>query len=287
MKNILKIELMKSLKNKYFVFSVVFGFSVTILSFLYNYELYATAIRDTELANETFGIVYNPMHEMNTLYNSWVGGEAYTIGTTVFFFIFPVLIAIPYGWSYCTELKSGYIRNVTIRVGKMEYYISKYIATFISGGLAMLIPLVSNFILTASFIPAYTPQVRYMQYYAVFSNTFMSDMFYQHPNLYILVYMIIDFVFCGLTACISCTAANIIRSRICAVLSPFGIMISFSYIAGIYKSSHNIELSPMNFLRPCPAECPTTLLVIVLEMVMLFIISFVPMYIRGKKHEIY
>ena len=287
MKNLLKIEFMKSLKNKYFVFSVVFGFLVTILSFLYNYELYTTAVKDTELANNTFGIIYNPMNGMNTLYNSWVGGEAYTIGTTVFFFIFPILIAIPYGWSYCSELKNGYIRNVSIRSGKKEYYICKYISTFISGGLAMLIPLLSNFILTACFIPAYAPQVRYMQYYAIFSNTFMSDIFYQHPNLYILIYMFIDFVFCGLTVCVSCSVAIIIKSRICAVLAPFGVMILFSYIAGIYKSSHNIELNPMNFLRPCPSECPATLQVIVIEMIILFIISFVPMYIRGKKYEIY
>jgi len=108
MKNLLKIEFMKSLKNKYFVFSVVFGFLVTILSFLYNYELYTTAVKDTELANNTFGIIYNPMNGMNTLYNSWVGGEAYTIGTTVFFFIFPILITTTFYKISCSQYKFFY-----------------------------------------------------------------------------------------------------------------------------------------------------------------------------------
>ena len=107
----MKIELRKALKNKMFFFSIILGFAVTFLSFLYNYELYTKALRDNKLYSDEYNIIINPMLSMNTLYDSWVGGEAFTLGTTVFFFIFPILIAIPYGWSYCSELKSGYIKN--------------------------------------------------------------------------------------------------------------------------------------------------------------------------------
>ncbi|MDE6835136.1 MAG: hypothetical protein K2J39_12960 [Ruminococcus sp.] len=287
MKNILCIELRKSLKNKLFILSVIMGFTVSFLSFLYNYELYTTASEETRLYSNEFGIIYNPMLSMNTLYNSWVGGEAFTLGTTVFFFIIPILTAIPYGWSYCSELKSGYIKNVVTRCGKMQYFISKYIATFISGGLAVAIPLICNFILTASFIPAYQPQVRYMQYYGIFSNTFLSEVFYRNPVIYILIYIFIDFIFCGLIACLSCTSANIIKNKVVAMLTPFGVLLLFNYIADIIKSSRNIEASPMNFLRPCPASCPTTLGIIITEMFILFIITIIPMIIRGKRYEIY
>ncbi len=287
MKNILCIELRKSLKNKLFIFSVIVGFAVSFLSFLYNYELYTIALEENKLYSNEFGIIYNPMLSMNTLYNSWVGGEAFTLGTTIFFFIFPILIAIPYGWSYCSELKSGYIKNTVTRCGKMQYFISKYIATFVSGGLAVAIPLICNFILTASFIPAYQPQVRYMQYYGVFSNTFMSEIFYQYPNIYVIIYILIDLIFFGLIACLSCTAANLIKNKVVAILTPFGVMLIFNYIADIIKSSQNIEVSPMNFLRPCPASCPTNLWIIIIEMIILFMITIIPIIIRGKRYEIY
>ena len=287
MKNILYIELMKSLKNKLFILSLILGFGVTLLSFLYNYELYTMESEKIRLYSNEFGITYNPMLSMNTLYNSWVGGEAFTLGTTVFFFIIPILTTIPYGWSYCSELKIGYVRNVITRCGKMQYFISKYIATFISGGLAVTIPLICNFILTASFIPVYQPQVRYMQYYGIFSNTFLSEVFYQNPVIYVLIYIFIDFIFCGLIACLSCTSANIIKNKIVAMLTPFGVLLLLNYISGIIKISSNIETSPMNFLRPCPVACPVTSGVIITEMVILFIITIIPMIIRGRHYEIY
>lgn len=281
------IELRKALKNKLFLFSVLLGFAVTFLSFLYNYELYTTALRDNELYSREFDIIINPMLSMNTLYNSWVGGEVFTLGTTIFFFIFPILIAIPYGWSYASELKSGYIKNAVIRCGKKEYFISKYIATFISGGLTMCIPLICNFFLTASFIPAYQPQVRYMQYYSIFSNTFMSDIFYQHPNLYVAIYILIDFIFCGLICCLSCTAANFIRNKVVAILTPFGVMLLFNYVSSIIKSNYSVEVSPMNFLRPCPASYSTNISIIAAEILLLLAITIMPMVIRGKRYEIY
>ncbi len=287
MKNLLYIELRKSLKNKFFIFSVAFGFVISFFSFLYNFELYRNEMEEIILFAAEFEREYNPHLGISTLYNSWVGGEASTLGSTVFFFIFPLLIAIPYGWSYCSEMKSGYVKNVVIRSGRMKYFLSKYIATFISGGLAMMIPLIMNLMLTASFIPAYKPDVRYMQYYGIFSNTFMSEIFYQHPNLYVFIYLLIDFFFCGLIACLSCTAANIIKSKVVAILSPFGALLALNYIADIYRHDHNMEISPMNFLRPCPVSDSTTWIVILIEIVALILITLLPMIIRGKKHEIY
>lgn len=287
MKNMLKIELRKALKNKMFFFSMILGFAVTFLSFLYNYELYTTAIKDNQLYSNEFNLIINPMLSINTLYNSWVGGEAFTLGTTVFFFIFPILIAIPYGWSYCSELKSGYIKNAITRCGKLEYFLSKYIATFISGGLTMFIPLICNFLLTASFIPAYQPQVRYMQYYSIFSNTFMSDIFYQHPNLYVSIYILIDFIFCGLICCLSCTSANFIRNKVVAILTPFGVMLLFNYVSDIINSNYYTEVSPMNFLRSCPSSYSTNIYVVLFEMLLFLVLTIAPMFIRSKHYEIY
>lgn len=287
MKNILKLEIEKALKNKFFIFAIFLGFLVTFLSFLYNYEMYSNMLSNTAYNENAFDIEYNSFIGMTTLYNSWVGGEAYTLGSTIYFFIFPILISIPYAWSYCSELKSGYIKNSIIRCGKMQYFTSKYIALFISGGLTMLIPLVMNFLLTAAFIPAYQPQVNFMPYYGIFSNTFLSEIFYIHPNIYICIYMLLNFVFCGLLVCLSCTISNIIRNRVVAVLFPFALTLGLHYIAEIYKHDHFLEISPMYFLRPCPAKCSTTINVILIQIIILVLITFVPMLIRGKRHEIY
>lgn len=287
MKNMLKIELNKAIKNKFFIFAVMLGLAVTFLSFLYNTESYLSGLADRAFYEEEFNVKYNHFIGITTLYNSWVGGEAYTLGSTIYFFIFPILIAIPYGWSYCSELKSGYIKNAATRCGKMKYFMSKYISSFIVGGLTMIIPLLTNFLLTAAFIPAYQPQVNYMQYYGVFSNTFLSEMFYIHPNLYILIYILLNFIFCGLIACLSCTIANILKNRVIAVLFPFVVTLIIHYIADVFKNYYQLEISFLYFLRPCPVSCSTNIYVILIELVILIILTFIPMLIRGKRYEIY
>ncbi|MFR3037766.1 MAG: hypothetical protein ACLTLY_02965 [Agathobacter rectalis] len=52
---------------------------------------------------------------------------------------------------------SGYMRQMLVRAGEKSYLTAKFLATFIAGGLAMVVPLIINFMLTALFIPAITP----------------------------------------------------------------------------------------------------------------------------------
>lgn len=51
----------------------------------------------------------------------------------------PIIVAFPFMVSFCTERNSGLMRFVIPRSGKYPYYFSKFLASFISGGLAVLI----------------------------------------------------------------------------------------------------------------------------------------------------
>ncbi len=86
-----------------------------------------------------------------TVFSTWIGGDGYSLGASVYFFIFPLLISIPYGWSYCEEKKNGYIGAVVAKAGKTSYFLAKYIAVFLTGGLAMVIPLFLTFYLPCCF----------------------------------------------------------------------------------------------------------------------------------------
>ena len=46
------------------------------------------------------------------------------------------------------EMKSTYTKNVLIRVKRREYFISKYIAQFVTGAVVIMIPLSISIILT-------------------------------------------------------------------------------------------------------------------------------------------
>ncbi|MBR6101038.1 MAG: ABC transporter permease [Ruminococcus sp.] len=51
----------------------------------------------------------------------------------------PIIVAFPFMVSFCAERNNGLIRFTITRAGKLRYYLSKFAASFIGGGLAVLL----------------------------------------------------------------------------------------------------------------------------------------------------
>lgn len=73
---------------------------------------------------------------------------------------------------------SGYMRQMLVRAGEKSYLTAKFLATFIAGGLAMVVPLIINFMLTAMFIPAITPVPTYDTMYGVLAILYFKLVLY-------------------------------------------------------------------------------------------------------------
>jgi len=289
--NMLKLECKKAIFNKFFLLSILIGCLITSSSLIPNIQSYYRDINMAKKLLDSGTVIYNSYGPLESLFNHWIGSEAISAGSVNFFFIFPILIAIPYGWSYCLEKQKGYIRNVVLRSGKPRYYFSKYVAMFVSGGLAMVIPLLLNFIITAMFVPAVYPDPSYITGYGIFTASILSKAFYTNPFLYVFLYLLVDFVFCGLITCLCFALATFIKNRVVVVLMPFFILLAFRYICTsfIYVSSTTVykELSPMFFLHPVPPAYNTTWLIITVEAIIVLIFTFYMSIIRGIHNEIY
>lgn len=248
--NTIRLECKKAICNKFFLLVLLIGIIITFFSMVPRVEDYYDGMEDHQWISAEYG-VRNPMMPMFTLFNHWLGGEGHTSGATQYFFLFPLLIAIPYGWSYCIERKSGYTKNMVIRSGRIQYHLSKYIALFLSGGLAMVIPLLFNFLLTAMFVPAVMPDPAYGTAYAIGADSLWSMFFYSHPFLYVFFYLLLDFVFCGLLACLCFVVSMFINNYVVVVLLPFFILLGFNYFCySLVYTSFTVrytEWSPMHF----------------------------------------
>ena len=115
------------------------------------------------------------------------------------------------------------MRQMLVRAGKKSYLTAKFLATFIAGGLAMVVPLIINFMLTALFIPAITPVPTYDTMYGVFGNSLFSSLYYTQPFAYVAVYMLVDFMFCGALACITMLSAQFIKYKWVNCIFPFSV----------------------------------------------------------------
>ncbi len=284
---VLKLELKKAFKNKFFWISVVLGCLITLLSFEHMVNMYYEGM--SAISGNSTDIIYDPHIGINTVFNCWIGGEPFSLGSSIYFFVFPLLIALPYGWSYSEERKCGYRRMMIAKTGKKKYYCAKYVAVFLSGGVAMVLPLIFNFWMTLLVVPAILPDVTMNMFYGVFGGSFLAELYYTVPFLYVAIYLFIDFVYCGFLVCICMAVSGIVRQKWGVVLIPFLLLLFVHVITDYIYSDPSVaykELSPLYFLRGVEVRYSFSGSIILLFAIGLLVISLIGV-IKEYRNEIY
>lgn len=211
----IRLEIEKAIKNSYFV--IALGCSLLLASL--------SAIQATRryFINTMIINTYKPEAHTylgSSLYNNWLGASG-DFFTHLFYFLIFLLCTLPYSWSLFMEKKSGYINQVVTRTSRTSYYLAKYVASFIAGGMIALVPMVTNFVICAMFIPAYSIDQLSDLYVAVPQNFMWSIILYNKPLMYVAMYMLLSFAFCGVWATIGVSLSFVLRSKLSILISPF------------------------------------------------------------------
>lgn len=272
MKNIFKTEMKRGFLNRSFLISIGIGLAIAIA-----HVIMSVIPSLKQLDNYLYGKGEDPY----SIFNKWIGGEIYSIHGPLFRTLLPIIAAIPYADSLFTDKKNGYCKNLFVRVDKVKYYISKYVAVFLTAGAAVVIPLIFNFYLTSLFMPAITPSASSMSY-SIFDNCMWSNIFYTNPYLYVFLYLILVFIFSGIIATSALAMSYFVNNRFAVLISPFVL-----YIVGNFILSY-IDLnkySPKNFLS-ISQGIPASLNVIIVEGICLFLLFGIIYYVGGRKDEL-
>ena len=143
------------------------------------------------------------------------------------YYLISFLAILPYGMSFLTDIRSGVIKNIMVRVKRSKYATYKFFATFVSGGIALVMPLAISLLINLSFVPIQMvkPEVLPLQ-----GITWLEKLLYTQPLLYILIYMCLYFMLGGILACLSFLIATVSRNRLTVFLTPFFIMLLILFI---------------------------------------------------------
>ena len=249
LRNLLKIELKKAFQNKVFLLMLGVGVLIAMLSVIQNLPKYYQLLQNNAYAAQK-GMQINPMLPLFTPYSNWIGNDFQFSMTPLFYTLFPLLACLAYGWSYFGERKSGYVMNVAVRTSKKsQYFLAKYIAVFLSGGVVVALPMLLNFLVISCFIPAYQPDLFYGMYYSV-SMHFLREWFYAMPLLFVAAILAINFIFGGLLAACSMAITFFVKNKFAVVLLPFMALFGVQYLQdNVWFFLSEIYISPMDFLR--------------------------------------
>lgn len=251
--NLIKMETRKALSGRFFLASLGLGLAFALMSGIYMLKAYFAdygVMGIVRFVEENGGQTKDNILMTQNLYNSWIGGDKQSLGATLFYTLTPLLAVLPCGWAFCEELNSGYLHMIAFRRGRRPYFLAKLAASFLAGGLALVLPQLFSFLFSALFFPAVQPNILYNMYLPIDHGSMLSGLFYVHPMAYLAVLMAINFVFGGLFAWLSMAAAFFTRSRVAAIIVPFLLLLLADAAKSFLYYISYIEISPLNILHP-------------------------------------
>lgn len=280
-------ELFKAIGNPLFAGGLVVGilFSlVNIVESAMRVERIGTLIIDTlSMAND---YPISASFDGISLFISWLPLHRVGLGNTLFFTSLPLLVSMPYSWSYSEERQSGYYNQVVTRVGRPAFFFSKYIAVFISGSLVVVITLLVDLLIIALICPAVQLDINDLLV-PILNYSLFGRQFYTNCWIYVLCWLLVEFFWAGSIACMTFWFGAKIRLWVMVVLMPFVIIIGVDYIimlfAGIVDASYIIQISQL--FQPVSTYYNPGWLVIIVP-VILNAISIACGYIGIIKHEL-
>lgn len=216
-----------------------------------------------------------------TSYFGWICGNTITWQQYLYFILVPLIATMPFGYSLFEDRDSAFMKQIIIKSGKKDYYRAKFLAVFLSGGVVTLIPLLFNLVVSMMFLPSLCPDV-ISNNYSVTTNTMFSGIFYSHPNLYILIYMIIDFIFGGLFASIALVVSELTEHKYVVEIAPLFIGIFVNSVFGLMEEPYYAPVYFMNCSFPIIRWYG-----VFGEMLILLIISYGYVLWKGKKDEVF
>lgn len=212
-----------------------------------------------------------------TFYSLWIVGNFFTPASVYIFYFMGLIAVVPYGVSYYRDKRNGIIKNMSIRAGKKSYLRAKFIAVFLSGGIAVLIPVLLDFMLTKIWIPH---DFVYMPFTVLNSRSMWGVFMIDHIYISAVLTMTAWFVFGGTLATVALLVSVFVNDFFTIQLTPFFLMILLMYIPDLLPESIK-KYFPYYFLSVFGDGNPIMGILISLTAVMVMFGIFY--YCEGKK----
>ena len=234
-----KIELKRAMTGIGMVIALCVGLGCVCYK---HYSVYERIQHSAELAAQYNIHIYQEFAKI-TFYEYWMPC-AMEVGTLYMFYFMGLIAALPFGISYYRDKKSGVMKNICIRSGKKKYLLSKYAATYVSGGLAVVIPLIADLLIAKIWVPIDFVRITGTRLGARTEwEVFVVDHIYLAAVIIILTW----FLFGGALATISLMVTSVADNFFTIQLTPFFVMLVLFYLPTFLPAKYNIYF-PFFFL---------------------------------------
>ena len=273
---LLRIELKRLFKSKLFYVSLFIGLALSVGGFIECAKPHLNITTGFNGGVETYPF---------SVFNSWMGMfMGLKPVSTSYLYIFMLLAALPYCGFFCRDNKNQYILQYYSRMSKNKIHAARFIATFISGGLVTMLPLLLNLCATMMFIPALKPSGNGL---FIHSGAYiMGNLFCEHPLIYVLIYVLQFFIYGGAFSVVSLAVSFTFNNVFLVIVSPFVAYYGVGVISTLSKNYLGItSFNPMVYLSPSYLLPNKALIGFILEPLIIIGVSMLIFFRKGAENE--
>ncbi len=272
MKRLFLFEWKRAVRTPGFVLSLCIGNIITVLHWI---------MKVLPLAEKLDSIMSEdiPMEYPAGVFTEWIG-EGSTQFSYLYFLILPLLVALPYASSFFGDIKNNFINMICTKTDRKSFFICRYAAVFLSGGIVGIIPLITNLLLTMMVLPCVKPEIS-AYFSLVIPKSSFVELYLYAIWLYIFVSLFIIFMYSGIIAGFALVAAFYCNHLLTVLFSPLILQV---FLSSLFELSGRLEWQSTNFLHPGYFE-PRVVPMISLS-ILILIITIVEYFIKGSKGDI-
>ena len=270
----LQHEIRLALKSKEFYISFVIGI---ILMSIHYFEVIFPSVKYIDISVREGMLPHS-------VFSKWVGASGSSFVPSLYFFLFPLLASFPFGASFYQDSHNGYLQQMVLLNGRKKYFLSKYVAIFLAGGLATTLPLLFELYAAAMTLPSIIPVMVAGYFPWQHGTRLMPYLPYTDPYAYVGIYMAIIFMFAGAMAGLSATVSPVSRNTFIVWIAPLIMIRCAGSIATFLGES---RLDPMYFLNPIQYIERISWKSLILCFLVLWIPSFVIYFWKGIHGDIF
>lgn len=214
MKQLLKIEFRRAFSNKKLLAVLI----IEAVLIIYDFVTYGLRIYNETIPFLLENVASGKVDNIPGAYATWVGLH-YGQVRTIIYSVLPILAAFAYGSSLFEDENLHYNYNIITRTKKSYYYTVKLVTLFVSGGVCAIFPFLLSLVMNAVILPF--EEVVACLHYFMGDAFLLSDLFYQSPSIYLIIYFIYIFIGFGLLNCFCFIATYIFSNGYMVMIAPF------------------------------------------------------------------
>ncbi|EUJ38039.1 hypothetical protein [Brochothrix campestris] len=222
-----------------------------------------------------------------TPFTMWLGIDSFSVLNLLFYLLLPFLSSLAFADFLKRDITSGFLQQIKLSLPIRRYYRIIFWVTFISGACLIALPLLINLVASSLVLPSYLPDELLNNNIAMRANsTLFVGLYYSHPVLHQLFYLLLAAIFggFGLFACFTLALSLWLKQPLVALFAAFLLQLLLYLLNSLLFM--NTTITPFDFL-PETVLLRSVQLSVVLSTALCLIVCSSLFYVIGVKRHVW